>query len=223
MENISNEEFLQLIKGAEVIEKDGAGLKVLDTRQGEMIKLFRRKRFFSTALLKPYATRFANNSKILNALGIPTITVNRLLWCESIKRHIVIYQRLEGELLRDVLSNTAKDNDDTYRQFGAFVAKLHNKGVYFRSAHFKNILVLPNGEFALIDISDMQIKKNTLKLHLRERNFQHILRYQEDRNLLQKHFQSFFSSYTKTSQLNKKGTSALERAIQSIMADTQGV
>jgi len=222
MENISNEEFLQLIKGAEVIEKDGAGLKVLDTRQGEMIKLFRRKRFFSTALLKPYATRFANNAKILNALGIPTITVNRLLWCESIQRHIIIYQRLEGELLRDVLSNAAKDNDDTYRQFGAFVAKLHNKGVYFRSAHFKNILVLPSGEFALIDISDMQIKKNTLKLHLRERNFQHILRYQEDRNLLQKHFQSFFSSYTKASQLNKKGTSALERAIQSIMADTQG-
>lgn len=221
MENISNKEFLQLIKGAEVIEKDGAGLKVLDTKRGEMIKLFRRKRFFSTALLNPYAVRFVSNAKHLNALGIPTITVNQLLWCKSIKRHVVIYQRLEGALLRDILSKAAKDNDDIYRQFGAFVAKLHNKGVYFRSAHFKNILVLPNGEFALIDISDMQIKKNTLKLHLRKRNFQHLLRYQEDKNLLKRHVSTFLSGYQEISPFNKNKTATLNHTLQSILLNTQ--
>ncbi|PHS73654.1 MAG: toluene tolerance protein [Cycloclasticus sp.] len=222
MENISHEQYLQLIDGADIIEKDGAGLKVLDTNKGEMIKLFRRKRLFSSALLNPYAVRFANNAKYLKALSVPTIVVNRLIWCNSIKRHIVIYQRLEGKLLRDVLTNTFKNSDGIFRQFGEFIATLHNKGVYFRSAHLKNILVLPNGKFALIDISDMQIKKGALNLHLRERNFQHILRYQEDKNLVRSHFQSFFSSYSETSQLNKKDASTIEHAIQSILASSQG-
>lgn len=223
MENISNEGYLHLIKGAEVIEKDGSGLKVLDTKQGEMIKLFRRKRLFSTALLNPYAARFVNNARHLKALNIQTITINRLLWCGSIKRHIVVYQRLEGSLLRDVLSHAAKGNDDIFRQFGSFIAKLHNKGVYFRSAHLKNILVLPNGEFALIDISDMQIKKHTLKLALRLRNLQHILRYQEDKDLLQKHSQPFLSGYLETSPLSKKGAETLKNTLQSILHNVQNV
>ena len=94
MEKISHAQYQQLIKNAEIIEKDGFGLKVLDTKQGEMIKLFRRKRFFSTALLKPYAVRFVDNAEQLSTLDIPSITINRLLWCPSIKRHLVIYLSL---------------------------------------------------------------------------------------------------------------------------------
>jgi tRNA A-37 threonylcarbamoyl transferase component Bud32 len=218
MEKISNEQYQQLIKGADVIEKDSFGLKVLDTKQGEMIKLFRRKRFFSTALFKPYAVRFADNAKKLKALGIPTIIINRLLWCASIKRHLVIYQRLEGELLRDVLSSQSENTKETFHQFGAFIAELHNKGVYFRSAHFKNILVLPNGELGLIDISDMQIKRHSLNLNLRLRNFEHILRYQEDKELVQRYLEDFVSSYIATSQLNENATNKVKQTIQSILA-----
>jgi tRNA A-37 threonylcarbamoyl transferase component Bud32 len=218
MEKISHAQYQQLIKNAEIIEKDGFGLKVLDTKQGEMIKLFRRKRFFSTALLKPYAVRFVDNAEQLSTLDIPSITINRLLWCPSIKRHLVIYQRLEGELLRDVLSNTSSNTKEMFRQFGGFIAQLHNKGVYFRSAHMKNILVLPNGEFGLIDISDMQIKHSSLKLNLRQRNFEHILRYPEDKSLIQSHFQDYFSSYIKAAQLNESEARKVEQTIKSILA-----
>lgn len=220
MEKISYEQYLQLIDGAQVIEKDGAGIKVLDTQQGEIIKLFRRKRFFSTALLKPYAVRFVDNAQQLDTLGIPTVKINRLLWCHSIKRHIVVYQRLDGLLLRDVLSDSTLNSDALFRQFGSFIAKLHNKGVYFRSAHLKNILVCPNGDFALIDISDMQIKKKALKLALRIRNFQHILRYQTDKDLLKKHTEPFLSAYLEASPLNKTDAAALNRGLQSNLSYT---
>ena len=152
MEKINLKAYQLLIEGADVIEKDGFGVKVLDSKKGEMIKLFRRKRFFSSALFKPYAVRFVNNAELLARLNIPTITVNRLLWCADIKRHIVIYKRLEGELFREVLSNQTGHIEDLYQKFAAFIAELHDKGVYFRSAHLKNILLLPNGEFGLIDI-----------------------------------------------------------------------
>ena len=218
MENISNEQYQQLIAGADVIEEDSFGVKVLDTKKGEMIKLFRLKRFLSSALLNPYAVRFVRNAEQLNTLGITTITINQLLWCRSIKRHIVVYQRLEGELLRDVLNDPAKDTVDIFRQFGAFVAQLHQKGVYFRSAHLKNILVLPNGGFGLIDISDMQIKRSSLNTSLRQRNFEHILRYQEDKALAQQYFDSFVSSYTVASQLDESNSNKIKQTIQSILA-----
>lgn len=202
MEKISSIQFEHLIEGAEVIEKDGFGLKVLDTHQGEMIKIFRRKRLFSTALLKPYAVRFADNAKQLASLDIPTIKVKKLLWCRDIQRHIVVYKRLDGKLLRDMLSQSTDVAENTFEKFGAFMATLHDKGVYFRSAHLKNILVLPNGELGLIDISDMQIKRCSLKMGLRLRNFVHILRYQEDKNLMKHHIDDFMSGYVSASQID---------------------
>ena len=89
IKKITQKHYQQLIKDADIIEKDVFGVKVLDTKKGEMIKLFRRKRLLSTALFKPYAVRFVDNAKQLTALGIPTITVNKLFWCSSI---IIFYR-----------------------------------------------------------------------------------------------------------------------------------
>lgn len=217
MEEISLKEYQRLIKNVEVIEKDGFGLKVLDTKKGEMIKLFRRKRVFSTAFLKPYAARFADNAKRLTSLNIPTVAVNRLVWCPSIKRHLVIYKRLEGALLRDVLTKEI-NKEEVFKNTGTFIAELHEKGVYFRSAHFKNILVLPNGQWGLIDVSDMQIKRSSLGIDLRKRNFQHILRYEKDKTLVRNHFKDFFSSYLTASQLDENNAHKVEQTIRSILA-----
>lgn len=218
MERINKEEYQQLIDGAEVIEEDAFGIKVLETKKGEMIKLFRRKRLLSSALFYPYAVRFVDNAKKLIQLGVPTVTINRLFWCSSIKRHIVVYQRLEGELLRDVLSQPSNNVDNVFKKFAKFVASLHQKGVYFRSAHLRNILVLPDGELGLIDISDLQIKHQPLNLTLRQRNFEHILRYQEDKMLMKKFFDSFIANYNTASNLNEKDSIKISHSIQSILA-----
>ena len=218
MEKISLEQYQSLTKGAKVIEKDGFGIKVLETQQGDMIKLFRRKRFFSTALLTPYAIRFDQNAKQLITLNIPSVTVKRLAYCRAIKRYLVIYKRLDGELLRDVLSNQDSSSDDIYQQFGEFIAELHSKGVYFRSAHLKNILRLPNGKFALIDVSDMSIKRAPLRSGLCERNFSHILRYREDQQLLKPHLALFLAAYSNKSHLSVPALASIERAIQLLLA-----
>ncbi|MBQ0724922.1 MAG: toluene tolerance protein [Cycloclasticus sp.] len=218
MEKINLEQYQSLIKGAKVIEKDGFGIKVLETQQGDMIKLFRRKRFFSTALLTPYAVRFNDNAKQLLTLNIPSVTVKRLAYCDAIKRYLVIYKRLDGELLRDVLSNQDSSSDGIYQQFGEFIAELHSKGVYFRSAHLKNILQLPNGKFALIDVSDMSIKRAPLRSGLCERNFSHIFRYREDQLLVKAHLASFLTTYAKKSHLGASALASIERAIHSLLA-----
>jgi len=217
MEKISQQQYQALIKGALLLEEDAFGVKVLDTGKGEMIKLFRRKRLLSTALFFPYAYRFVANAKKLAQLHIPTVSINKLLWCPSIKRHLVIYQKLEGELLRTVLSQSVDQTGKLYEKFGRFIAHLHQKGVYFRSAHLKNILALPNGEFGLIDISDMQIKHHPLKHSLRLRNFSHILRYQEDKALIRSHIDAFMLGYTNESKLSSAAALAIENEIRTLV------
>ncbi len=218
MEEINKQQYQLLIKGATVLEKDDFGLKVLDTGKGSIVKFFRRKRLFSTALFLPYACRFVNNAKKLHHLGIPTVTIEQLLWCPSIQRHIVVYQKLEGLLLRDEFSKPIKGSSDAFKKFGRFIALLHHKGVYFRSAHLRNILVLPNKEFGLIDVSDMQIKRTPLKLALRLRNFSHILRYQEDKNLIHTQLDAFIAGYLDESQLNPKLARQFNEDIRSMLA-----
>ncbi len=217
MNSISKEEYQQLIKGAEIIEQDSFRIKVLETKNNEMIKLFRRKRLFSTALLKPYAVRFVDNAKKLHSLGIPTINIKQMLWCPSIKRHIVIYEKLEGELLREALIKDQENPTELFQQFASFIAHLHEKGVYFRSAHLNNILLLPNGAFGLIDISDMQIKRQSLNTNLRQRNFEHILRYQEDKDLFRKSLDLFLLGYNSSSQLIDEQSEEIKQTIKDII------
>ncbi len=217
MEKISQQQYQALIEGALLLEEDAFGVKVLDTGKGEMIKLFRRKRLLSTALFFPYAYRFVANAKKLTKLGIPTVSINKLLCCPSIKRHLVIYQKLEGELLRTVLTQSVDHPEKRYEKFGRFIAHLHQKGVYFRSAHLKNILALPNGEFGLIDISDMQIKHQPLKQSLRLRNFSHILRYPEDKALIRSQLDTFMLGYVNESKLSSAAALAIENEIRALV------
>lgn len=216
MQTINKNEYEVLIANATVIEKDGHGLKVLETTDGKIIKIFRRKRLFSSATFKPYAVRFVNNAQKLLQLGIPTIDIEKLLSCPDIKRHIVIYKKLPGELLRDAFSNH-KNPEHLFTLFGEFVAQLHHNGVYFRSMHFNNILLLGDGTLGLIDISDMQIKRKNLSLKLCLRNFPHMLRYQKDKDLLAAHFDTFKKAYTQQAQLKSTDKVLVEKTLSKLI------
>ena len=58
------------------------------------------------------------------------------------------------------------------------------KSVYFRSLHLGNVLLMDDGEFALIDIADLHIYPSPLRIALRQRNLRHMQRYPEDRRWL---------------------------------------
>lgn len=183
MQAIDHSTYEVLREGAHVLEADGSGEKVLKLADGRMLKLFRRKRLLSSALFYPYAQRFANNTRALEQRGILCPTVIAVYRIPSIQRDGVYYSPLEGTTVRH-LQTSAEEADALRTQLGAFIARLHEKGVYFRSLHFGNVVLTPENHLGLIDIADLRCQKRTLSDSKRLRNFAHLLRYKEDRTWL---------------------------------------
>lgn len=186
MSQLSLTEYQQLTSDANVLAEDGFGEKVLHLRDGTMLKLFRVKRWWSSALFYNYAKRFFVNAQTLARKSIITVTALRYIDIPAIKRTGVIYQPLSGANIRDYATrhNNAL-NAELITRLGAFIAELHNKGIYFRSLHLGNIVLTAENELGIIDIADLKINKKSLPFSLRLRNMQHMKRYMKDIALLQ--------------------------------------
>lgn len=176
------QQFLALREGAEVIEADHFGEKVLRLRDGSFLKLFRRKRLISSAAWYPYAQRFADNAGALAERGIPCPQIISVFRQPELGRDAVHYRPLEGNTVRQLLEAnlTEKVANALRHRIGAFVAELHRKGVYFRSLHFGNIVETQDGRLGLIDIADLTTKRRALGALHRRRNIQHLYRYESD-------------------------------------------
>jgi serine/threonine protein kinase len=159
--------------------------------------LFRRKRLLSSALYYPYAQRFADNARLLHKHDIPCPKVLEVYRVEALARDVVHYQPLPGETLRQLYQHRPESADRRLKeQLGAFIANLHDQGVYFRSLHLGNIVLTPENTLGLIDISDLKGQSTPLGRHKRLRNFRHMLRYAEDRRwLLNDADQAFWTAY----------------------------
>lgn len=197
MKILSNQELENLLQGAQTIEEDGYGLKVARLSDGDFLKLYRRKRLLSSALWAPPAKLFALNAERLLKLSITAPRIKELLLIPERRLNGVRYQPLPGETLRQcwrALNNDTRALD--VQRFGTFLGELHEKGIYFRSLHLGNVLILPNSSFGLIDLSDMQIGNGPLSSWKRQRNLQHMLRYPEDRSwLTEQHQEQLLAGY----------------------------
>jgi tRNA A-37 threonylcarbamoyl transferase component Bud32 len=173
-------EYQRLVDNSVILEEDGHGLKVLETSDGHIIKIFRQKRVVSSALIKPYASRFVKNAQVLKKLGIHTVDVVDMFYCPPIKRTLVKYRPIPGKTLRSVL-HSSLHLDDVMESFVRFFAELHNKGVFFRSIHLNNVIVSDDlNTLGLIDFADMKIASKGLSRPMRLRNFKHLARYKAD-------------------------------------------
>lgn len=197
MQKITPTEYQSLIKSCQVIEKDAYGEKVLLNPEGMYIKIFRRKRFLTSALVYPYAQRFKRNAAKLHARKIPTVSVYKCAHCPEPARDLVWYKPVEGQTLREYC--THQNPGLIMEDLGAFVAHLHKAGVLFRSLHWGNIIVQPDSSFALIDIADMRWSKRPLNSSQRQRNFRHFLRYKCDQEQFSAHIRKFCAGYAATS------------------------
>jgi hypothetical protein len=201
MQALEQARYLALREGATVLEADGTGDKVLRLADGSMLKLFRRKRLLSSAAWYPYAQRFADNCRHLQERQIACPVVKAVYRIGAIERDAVHYAPLPGQTLRQVLEEPA-DHDQLRAQLGRFIAILHERGVYFRSAHMGNVVLTPEGELGLIDIADLRIFRRPLRKSQRLRNFKHMLRYPQDRQwLLDAGDSSFVDGYLAAQQL----------------------
>ena len=201
MQALDNAHYLGLVEGAHVLEADATGDKVLRLADGSMLKLFRRKRLISSAAWYPYAQRFADNCQTLAQRAIPCPEVIKVFRVKQIQRDAVHYSPLPGQTLRQVMDDATSD-DALRAQLGSFIAELHEKGIYFRSAHLGNVILTPDGTLGLIDISDMKTYRRPLRKSLRLRNFKHMLRYEQDRQwLIGGHNPAFINGYLNAQSL----------------------
>ncbi len=183
MKKLTLDAFNRLTEDSTVLADDEFGKKVLELTDHTIIKLFRVKRLISQAVIYSPARRFAKNAYKLKQLNIPTITLIDLYKIKSIKRTAVHYQQLEGVMVREYLQSNPEDKI-FLTKLGEFLAHIHSKGVFFRSAHFGNIIYTPEKQFGLIDISDMSISPFSLGKYKRLRNMKHFFRILEDINFI---------------------------------------
>ena len=201
MRALAYDDYLALREGAEVLEADVFGDKVLRLVDGNFMKLFRRKRLISSAALFPYAKRFADNARELKKRGVRCPDVLETYRVTNIARDVVHYQPLPGQTLRQLITDPTRDNDpELLKRYGHFVAELHNQGIYFRSLHLGNVVLTPDNELGLIDIADLRMMRRPLRKNMCLRNFQHMRRYKVDHAwLLQEQGNLFFNSYSQHS------------------------
>ena len=198
---LTADEFEQLRTGAEVLEKDTHGIKVLRMPNGEILKLFRVKRLVSSARLYSHARSFCRNAERLQALGIPTVTIRQLYHFSDRIHSAVLYQPLPGKTLRQ-MSLAGELDHSLLKRMAGFVVSLHEHGVLFRSLHFGNIVQTPEGAIGLIDIADLSIQPFALSCTARLRNFRHLCRLAPDRLAFgQEGWELFLRTYRETARL----------------------
>lgn len=200
MQLLSEEQFNAWRNDARILEQDGHGEKVLLLADGTMLKLFRRKSWFSKTLLFPPAERFAENADALRALDIPcpqAIATYKLL---NPYRSVVHYHPLVGETLRGLLNaEQSLEQLELFAKLAEFITSLHDKGVYFRSLHLGNIVLTPDGQLGLIDISDLRCLGRPLSRGMRNRNYRHLLRYEQDWALVDQSARALFPLFSSRS------------------------
>lgn len=188
--------FEQLCSDAQVIEADGLGPKVLRLVDGRFLKVFRARRWYTSGSFNPYSERFASNAEQLRSLGIPTPQI-LAIYALADGSSAVTYSPLPGLTLRQALQSLDSSlRESLIERFGQFMAQLHERGVYFRSLHLGNVLLMDDGEFGLIDIADLRLFPSPLRNALRQRNLRHMQRYPQDRNwLFDTHFEQLTKGY----------------------------
>ncbi len=219
LKSFSLKEYKQLVDNSVILEQDRHGLKVLETRDGLIVKLFRRKRLLSSAVFKPYATRFVENVNLIRKLGIATVDIKQVFYCKGIKRTLVFYQPLPGNTLGSVLQRLP-DSNNLFEKFIVFYADLHNKGIFFRSIHLNNVIVSEDlNTLGLIDISDMRVGSKGLSQGMRKRNFKHLTKYKADRESIDLFgITSFMDIYSRESSLSESYKKQLLEEMQRIIS-----
>lgn len=177
-------DWQQIKTESEIIEQDGHGVKVLRCQNGDYIKVFRIKHKISMARFLNPALRFSRNAKRLHELGVDTLTPLTFYHLVHINRWAVRYKPLEGETLRGLIKQNALP-EKIIVDLGAYIVKLHSKGIYFRSLHPGNVVLQPDGKLGLIDVLDCSFRwfGRPLNAWQRKRNLRHFFRYDDGKTI----------------------------------------
>ena len=123
-----------------IFEQDQYGIKVAKLANGDFIKIFRVKRLFSITHVYYYTRMFCRNAERIAKLGIPTVKVKQLYHIQNSNKTAVVYEPLHGDAILDILRS--KDiSISLSKDLDAFIAEVHENGIYFRGLHLGNIVL----------------------------------------------------------------------------------
>ncbi|WP_417787134.1 toluene tolerance protein [Stutzerimonas xanthomarina] len=178
MRIVSAQELESWLTSGKVLEKDMRGPKVVALENGLFLKIFYTRRHPILARLQPAAKRFAKNIARLDQFAVPAPKLCEQFWLgDNCMVSACTYRPLPGESVEQLYRRQPEQAYLLLPELAAFIRRLHQKGIYFRSLHLGNIIVLPKGGFGLIDILDMQFKGRALNSWQIRRNFQHLGHY----------------------------------------------
>lgn len=187
MRSVSEHELDQWLADGKTLERDGRGPKVVSLADGLFLKIFHTRRHPILARLEPAALRFARNTEALRQRAIAAPQVTETFWLDH-KAGLsgCLYAPLAGESIDRIFRRDPDQAQRLIPDLARFIRKLHRSGIYFRSLHLGNVLLLPDGQFGLIDVLDLKVRRAPLNRWLVRRNFSHLRRYLE-----RARFQSF--------------------------------
>lgn len=214
MEVLDSARYQALTAGAEPLKEMRQGVKVWRLLDGRILKLFRPRRRFSRTRLYPPNRRFARNARRLRRLEIGTVAVEQIFFNESNGCYGLLYAELPGRTLAAAMA-AGPGRAVLVAALAQLLAKLHRAGVLFRSLHLDNVLVVNSGELALIDVEELTIRPGSLGVRGRLRNFSHLLRREQDRELLDGAvFAALFERYLEHTDLSAAAQLRLRRRLQ---------
>lgn len=200
--------YIQLVGDAQVLKLRRGKPAILLTSDQRIIKHIYRRPWFSSSRIWPYAERFINNAKLLHQRGIRVPTIRGRYFYPTFGCDILVYDYLNG----NSLFTYALENNFSYlEKTPAFLAKLHELGIYFRDFHLDNIIV-HNNEFALIDISSVKCRRLPCGLNFkyRAKNIAQLFSKNEDQEIYRIFGKNnFLRRYVKSAQLCRRKTALL--------------
>lgn len=204
---------LQKIIMSEHSEITHAKPAIIETANGTIVKFFYHRKLISSNRFSPYALRFYRNAKRLAQREVLTVDVVDVFCIAEKQCHVVIYHKLPGADIRELLSQHV----NVLPEVAKFLAQLHRKGIFFRSVHLGNLLYF-KGAIALLDIADVDFKRDSLGVWHRARNMAHLLNNETDKPALKTFgIEKFLRIYLEHSDLTdkqkKKFTTALLRRL----------
>ncbi len=208
VQQLSDSAYVQLVGDAQVLKLRRGKPAILLTSDQRIIKHIYRRSWFSSSHIWPYAQRFINNAQLLHQRGINVPTIRGRYFYPTFGCDILVYDYLEGKSL---FTYAREHNFDYLEKTPAFLAKLHDLGIYFRDFHLDNVIIHKN-EFALIDISSVKCRRlaRGLNFKYRAKNIAQLFSKNEDQEIY-KIFgkNNFLRRYVKSANLSRRRTALL--------------
>ncbi|NWK56825.1 hypothetical protein HW115_14475 [Verrucomicrobiaceae bacterium N1E253] len=200
----SQEDFDALCRNGQAIDEKGGYPAVVLHPDDTVTKIWaRKKKWLSSATLRPYSGRFIHNAEELDQREIQAPSVLKHIALAGSHVRAVTYQSLPGQSIRELLKQSPEQVH--IRDLCHFIHHLHQKGILFRGMHLGNIIQLPDQQgYGLIDFTDVKFYAKPVPMLRRAANLATPLRYRKDVQRIKKAgLPSLLSSYLKILQLDE--------------------